>query len=62
MFKGTGSSSSRSRVSADDVRALPIPPSYFAREDIAGIASAVRVAADKFWDAMRELSDVVGED
>lgn len=62
VFKGTGSSSSRSRVSADDVRALPIPPSYFAREDIAGIASAVRVAADKFWDAMRELSDVVGED
>lgn len=62
VLKGTGSSSSRSRVAADDVKALPIPPSYFSREDIADIASAVRAAADKYWDAMRELSDVVGED
>lgn len=61
VLKGTGSSSSRSRVSVGDVMALPVPHSYFSREDIADIASAVRAAADRYWYAMRELSDVVGE-
>lgn len=61
ILTGTGSSSSRSRITDKAVESLPIPKAYFERKDLSEVASHVRDAANGYWSAMTRMGEVIGE-
>lgn len=60
ILTGTGSSSSRSRITDEAIASLPIPKAYFERDDLSDVASHVRDAANGYWTAMTRMGEVVG--
>ena len=59
-LRATGSSSSRARVSTAAVETLPVPRTFFLRDDLAQSAQSVRDAANGYWEAMVAMSEASG--